>query len=102
MEPAFPSIAWFRKRSPGGDVGLACGVLLLLSILILPMPTPLLDLGLAFSFMTAVLILVVSLFLQKPLDFSSFPTLLLLTTLLRLSLNVATARLILSHGSEGP
>jgi flagellar biosynthesis protein FlhA len=102
MEPAFPSIGWFRKRSPGGDVGLACGVLLLLSILILPMPTPLLDLGLAFSFMTAVLILVVSLFLQKPLDFSSFPTLLLLTTLLRLSLNVATARLILSHGSEGP
>lgn len=52
--------------------------------------------------MTAVLILMVSMFLQRPLDFSSFPTLLLLTTILRLSLNVATARLILSHGSEGP
>jgi flagellar biosynthesis protein FlhA len=77
-------------------------VLMLLSILILPMPTMLLDLGLAFSFMTAVLILMVSMFLQRPLDFSSFPTLLLLTTILRLSLNVATARLILSHGSEGP
>ncbi len=102
MEPFNLSIDWFRKRAPGGDVGLACGVLLLLSILILPMPTILLDLGLAFSFMTAVLILMVSMFLQRPLDFSSFPTLLLLTTLLRLSLNVATARLILSHGSEGP
>jgi hypothetical protein len=92
----------FRKYTPGGDIGLACGVLLLLSILILPMPTLLLDLGLAFSFMTAVLILMVSMFLTRPLDFSSFPTLLLLTTILRLSLNVATARLILSHGSEGP
>jgi flagellar biosynthesis protein FlhA len=92
----------FRKYTPGGDVGLACGVLLLLSILILPMPTMLLDLGLAFSFMTSVLILMVSMFLTRPLDFSSFPTLLLLTTILRLSLNVATARLILSHGSEGP
>src|ERR1700759_2669208 len=92
----------FRKYTPGGDVGLACGVLLLLSILILPMPTLLLDLGLAFSFMTAVLILMVAMFLTRPLDFSSFPTLLLLTTILRLSLNVATARLILSHGSEGP
>jgi flagellar biosynthesis protein FlhA len=91
-----------RTFTPGGDVGLACGVLMLLSTLILPMPTMLLDLGLAFSFMTAVLILMVSMFLQRPLDFSSFPTLLLLTTILRLSLNVATARLILSHGSEGP
>jgi flagellar biosynthesis protein FlhA len=102
MESNAARIEWLRKLAPGGDVGLACGVLLLLSILILPMPTMLLDLGLAFSFMTAVLILMVSMFLQRPLDFSSFPTLLLLTTLLRLSLNVATARLILSHGSEGP
>jgi flagellar biosynthesis protein FlhA len=102
MNPSAKGLDWLRKLSPGGDVGLACGVLVLLSILILPMPTLLLDLGLAFSFMTAVLILMVSMFLQRPLDFSSFPTLLLLTTILRLSLNVATARLILSHGSEGP
>src|SRR6201996_6238592 len=95
------SFVRLRKFTPGGDIGLACGVLLLLSILILPMPTMLLDLGLALSFTMAVLTLMVSLFLQRPLDFSSFPTLLLLTTLLRLSLNVATARLILSHGSEG-
>src|ERR1700742_3199561 len=102
MEGILSRFGWVRKYAPGGDVGLACGVLLLLSILMLPMPTMLLDLGLAFSFMTAILILMVAMFLQRPLDFSSFPTLLLLTTLLRLSLNVATARLILSHGSEGP
>ena len=93
---------WFRAPAPGSDVGLACGVVALLSVLVLPLPTSLLDLGLAFSFTSAVLILMVAMFLQRPLDFSSLPTLLLLTTLLRLSLNVATTRLILSHGNEGP
>ena len=62
----------------------------------------LLDLGLSLSVTASVLVLMVALFLEKPLDFTSFPQLLLLTTLLRLSLNVATTRLILSHGSEGP
>ena len=74
----------------------------LLSVLILPLPTLLLDLGLALSITAAVLVLMVALFLNRPLDFSTFPTLLLLTTLLRLSLNVAVTRLILSHGNEGP
>ncbi|MGH7156195.1 MAG: flagellar biosynthesis protein FlhA, partial [Acetobacteraceae bacterium] len=59
-------------------------------------------LGLAISITAAVLVLMVALFLSRPLDFSSFPTLLLLTTLLRLSLNVAVTRRILSHGNEGP
>jgi flagellar biosynthesis protein FlhA len=87
--------------TPGSDVGLALGVVALLSVLILPLPTLLLDVGLALSLTSAVLVLMVALFLRRPLDFTSFPTLLLLTTLLRLSLNVATTRLILSHGSEG-
>src|SRR5277367_3033582 len=91
-----------RQYAPGSDVGLALGVVALLSVLILPLPTFLLDLGLALSITSAVLVLMVALFLQRPLDFTSFPTLLLLTTLLRLSLNVATTRLILSHGNEGP
>ena len=73
-----------------------------LSILIVPIPTFILDMALALSFISSILILLVSLSLDRPLDFSSLPTLLLLTTILRLSLNVATARLILSHGSEGP
>jgi flagellar biosynthesis protein FlhA len=94
--------AFLRRYVPGSDVGLALGVVALLSVLILPLPTMLLDLGLALSITTAVLVLMVALFLNRPLDFSSFPTLLLLTTLLRLSLNVAVTRLILSHGNEGP
>ena len=91
-----------RKFMPGGDVGLALCVLFQLSILILPIPTFLLDMALALSFIASILILLVSFSLERPLDFSSLPTLLLLTTILRLSLNVATARLILSHGNEGP
>src|SRR4051812_7751088 len=91
-----------RQFTPGSDIGLAFGVVVLLSVLILPLPTFLLDLGLALSITASVLVLMVALFLNRPLDFTSFPTLLLLTTLLRLSLNVATTRLILSHGNEGP
>src|ERR1700748_1255951 len=91
-----------RGYAPGSDVGLAFGVVVLLSVLVLPLPTILLDLGLALSITAAVLVLMVALFLNRPLDFSSFPTLLLLSTLLRLSLNVAVTRLILSHGNEGP
>ena len=91
-----------RRFAPGSDIGLALGVVALLSVLVLPLPPLLLDFGLSVSITAAVLVLMVSLFLTRPLDFSSFPTLLLLTTLLRLSLNVATTRLILSHGNEGP
>jgi flagellar biosynthesis protein FlhA len=91
-----------RRFTPGTDVGLAIGVVALLSVLILPLPTILLDFGLALSITAAVLVLMVALFLNRPLDFTSFPTLLLLTTLLRLSLNVAVTRLILSRGNEGP
>ena len=95
-------LAPLRKAIPGGDVGLALCVLFQLSILILPIPTFVLDMALALSFIASILILLISLSLERPLDFSSLPTLLLMTTILRLSLNVATARLILSHGSEGP
>src|SRR5258708_9641921 len=94
-------LATVRQYAPGSDIGLGVGVVALLSVLVLPLPTILLDLGLALSITAAVLVLMVALFLNRPLDFSSFPTLLLLTTLLRLSLNVATTRLILSHGNEG-
>src|ERR1700684_574960 len=95
-------LARVRQYAPGSDVGLALGVEALLSVLVLPLPPFLLDVGLALSSTASVLVLMGALFLHRPLDFSSFPTLLLLTTLLRLSLNVATNRLILSHGSEGP
>jgi flagellar biosynthesis protein FlhA len=101
--PFLPALtARLRQFTPGTDVGLAFGVIVLLSVLVLPLPTMLLDFGLAISVTAGVLVLMVALFLDRPLDFSSFPTLLLLTTLLRLSLNVAVTRLILSHGNEGP
>ncbi len=96
---------WFGRAKPmlpGTDVGLALGIICLLAVLVIPLPTALLDLGLALSVTASVLVLMVAMFLTRPLDFTSFPTLLLLTTLLRLSLNVATTRLILSHGHEGP
>lgn len=92
----------YSKLIPGGGITLSLCVLFQLSILILPIPTFILDIALAVSFSASILILLVSLSLERPLDFSSLPTLLLLTTMLRLSLNVATARLILSHGNEGP
>ncbi len=88
-------------RLPGTDILLALGVILLISILIVPLPTLILDIGLSLSITSSVLILMVALFLERPLDFTSFPTLLLLTTMFRLSLEVATTRLILSHGNEG-
>jgi flagellar biosynthesis protein FlhA len=94
--------ARLRGYAPGTDVGLALGVVALLSVLILPLPPVVLDLSLSLSIVGSILVLMVALFLRRPLDFTSFPTLLLLTTLLRLSLNVATTRLILSHGNEGP
>lgn len=94
------SLSW-RSLIPGTDIGLAIGVLLLLSILIVPLPTFVLDMGLSLSITASALVLMVSLFLEKPVEFTSFPTLLLLTTLLRLALEIATTRLILSHGNEG-
>lgn len=96
-----PSLTFMQKKLPGSDVGLALFVAGLLSILIFPLPTFALDMGLSISVTLSILVLMVALFLKKPLDFTSFPTLLLLTTLLRLSLEVATTRLILSHGYQG-
>ncbi len=83
------------------DVGFALGIMFMLTVLFLPLPAILIDLGLALSIALSVLILMVALWIQRPLDFSAFPTVLLIATLLRLSLNIATVRLILSNGAEG-
>src|SRR5579883_1430170 len=85
----------------GKDLGFAAGIIAILSVFFLPIPPFIIDVGLAFSIAFAVLILMVALWIQRPLDFSSFPTVLLVATLLRLSLNIATTRLILSNGPEG-
>ena len=84
------------------DAGLAIGVIVILTIMFLPMPAILIDAGLAVSIALSVLILLIALWINKPLEFSAFPSVLLIATLLRLALNIATTRLILSHGAEGP
>lgn len=84
------------------DIFFAVGVISIIMVLIMPIPPALLDMLLGISITVSVLILMTALFANKPLDLSSFPTMLLISTLLRLSLNLATTRLILSHGHEGP
>src|SRR5271154_5415867 len=85
-----------------GELALALGVVAILAVLIVPMPTWLLDGSLALSITFSVLILMVALFIKRPLEFSSFPTVLLISTMMRLALNLASTRLILSQGHEGP
>jgi flagellar biosynthesis protein FlhA len=101
--PSFgmPSAAEFMDSLRKGDTGLAVGVMVILVMLIMPMPAILLDFFLAISIILSVMILMTGLFIQKPLEFSSFPTVLLISTMLRLALNLASTRLILSHGHEG-
>jgi flagellar biosynthesis protein FlhA len=96
-----PTLGQIGKRLKQGDLGLAFGVLAILVILILPLPPVLLDLALAISITLSILILMTALFIHTPLEFSSFPTVLLIATMLRLALNLASTRLILSKGHEG-
>jgi flagellar biosynthesis protein FlhA len=84
-----------------GDVGLAIGIVGIVVLLILPIPSFLLDTLLALSVTSSILILMTSLLIKKPLEFTAFPTVLLVTTLFRLGLNLASTRLILGHGHEG-
>lgn len=84
-----------------GDLALATGVILILMFMLVPMPSWLLDAGLAVSITFSIMILMITLFIRRPLDFSTFPTILLISTALRLGLNIASTRLILSEGHEG-
>jgi flagellar biosynthesis protein FlhA len=84
-----------------GEVGLAIGVIAIVCLLILPVPPLLLDVLLALSLTSSVLILMTALLIKRPLEFTAFPTVLLVATLFRLGLNLATTRLILSTGHEG-
>ncbi|MEX1147625.1 MAG: FHIPEP family type III secretion protein, partial [Sphingomonadales bacterium] len=91
-------LKFFGQRS---DITLALGVAAVLMVLFLPLPAWLLDFSLAISITFSVMVLMTSLFITRPLDFSSFPTVLLMATMLRLALNVASTRLILTDGHEG-
>jgi flagellar biosynthesis protein FlhA len=97
----FPSLSEIGAIIRRGDIALALGILTILVVLILPLPSVVLDLFLAISITMSILILMTALFIQTPLEFSSFPTTLLISTMLRLSLNLASTRLILSRGHNG-
>jgi flagellar biosynthesis protein FlhA len=98
----FPSFAAIDKTLRSTDIGLAVGIMAIIVVLILPLPAMLLDVLLAISIVFSVLILMTALFIQTPLEFSSFPTVLLIAAMMRLALNLATTRLILANGHNGP
>jgi len=91
----------YAKFAKQGDIMLAIGVVIILMVMMVPMPTILLDLMLTLSISISIVILITCMFMESPMEFSIFPSLLLVTTLMRLALNVASTRLILLHGDEG-
>ncbi len=90
--------SWMRQP----DIVMSLAVVGILMIMLLPMPRFAIDLLLSFSITLSIMVLLVGMQVRKPLDFSVFPSILLVVTLLRLSLNIAATRLILLHGNEGP
>jgi flagellar biosynthesis protein FlhA len=93
-----PGIDLLKDR---GDIALAVGMICILVVLLLPMPTWMLDFSLALSITFSVIILMTVLFIRAPLELNSFPTILLVATMLRLALNLASTRLILADGYQG-
>ncbi len=94
-------IEFIKQFKKLGEYVLAAGIVCILLVLLLPIPTPLLDCLLALSVGLAFVILMATLFIGRPLELSVFPTILLVTTMLRLALNIASTRLILSRGHVG-
>ena len=88
--------------SESSDIGMVLAVVAILLAMILPVPTFLLDFFLALSITLSIIVLITTMYTEKPLDFAIFPSMLLFLTLFRLSLNVASTRPILLHGNEGP
>ncbi|WP_375689907.1 flagellar biosynthesis protein FlhA [Pseudooceanicola sp. LIPI14-2-Ac024] len=99
--PNVPLPGFVARGLANRDVAFAVGVTMVLAVLFVPLPPIILDFGLAVSLSVSVLVLMVALWIPRPLDFNSFPTLLLVVTMLRLSLNVASTRLILANGHTG-
>jgi flagellar biosynthesis protein FlhA len=100
LQVATPPGAW-RRLLGQTDILLAAGIMIIVGMLIIPLPPQLLDMLLTVNIAISVIILMVAIYTEEPLKFSVFPSLLLITTLFRLALNVSTSRLILLHGSAG-
>ncbi|MEK6628353.1 MAG: flagellar biosynthesis protein FlhA, partial [Bdellovibrionota bacterium] len=101
MDEVFQFLKRFERFAKNTDLLIAFGVLAIIGVMIIPLPAFMLDIALTFSLALSLLILLTSIYVTRTLDFTSFPSLLLMTTLFRLALNVATTRVILSHGHEG-
>ncbi|MFN6961262.1 MAG: flagellar biosynthesis protein FlhA [Rhodocyclaceae bacterium] len=101
---AAQALSWQTLARPENLKALAAPalIILILSMMVLPLPPFMLDLFFTFNIALSVMVMLVALYTLRPLDFSVFPTVLLVTTLLRLSLNVASTRIVLLHGHTGP
>jgi flagellar biosynthesis protein FlhA len=102
MDKIFDFLKGLQKYTNNVDLLFAIGLIVILAVMLIPLPPMLLDIALTFSLALSLLVLLVAIYTDKALDFSVFPSLLLITTLFRLSLNVASTRLILSEGHNGP
>ncbi len=102
MAKAMTSVKFdYEKFARQGDLLLAGGVVVILFVMLVPVPPMFIDLMLTMSISVSLVVLVTTMFMTSPLEFSIYPSLLLVTTMLRLSMNVASTRLILLHGDEG-
>jgi flagellar biosynthesis protein FlhA len=101
MEQIFQFLKRFEKYSKNVDLLIAATLMANLAVMIVPLPAALLDIALTLSLTASLMMLLVAVYTKKALDFSVFPSLLLITTLFRLALNIATTRLVLSKGHEG-
>src|ERR1700759_405499 len=95
------TVTFLEKAGDHAHLAVPLAAVIILLVLIVPMPPLLLDLLISLNLMLSVMVLLVSMYVQQPVQFTVFPSLLLLTTLYRLALNVATSRLILLHGDKG-
>ncbi|HAG91651.1 MAG TPA: flagellar biosynthesis protein FlhA [Bdellovibrionales bacterium] len=101
MEAIFQFLKRFERFTKNMDLLMAAGLIGILVVMLIPLPPVLLDMALTMSLALSLLVLLVAIYTDKALDFSIFPSLLLMTTLFRLALNVASTRLILTEGHKG-
>src|SRR5690242_1496236 len=94
--------SWLRRLLAGGEILLPIAFVIVILLMVIPVPTAILDLFLALNISLSLMVLLLAIYTLKPLEFSTFPSVLLVLTLFRLALNVASTRLILGKGAEGP
>ena len=97
----FPLPSTLSRIKGMNDIVMALGIIAVLTIMIIPIPTALLDILLSVNISMGIVILLTTVYVHRPLEFSSFPSVLLIATLFRLALNISTTRIILLHGAEG-